>query len=101
MEKYDIDVISLEDEKKRNLGQSRSTQLINVTVCLILFTTVGIRQALTCGFFMHVAHKEGEKGSYLTVKDNQVNGTLIHSLSDVDLLLGRRSSSFLRPRFTT
>ncbi|GAW10245.1 pre-mRNA-splicing factor ATP-dependent RNA helicase PRP43 [Lentinula edodes] len=51
MEKYDIDVISLEDEKKRNLG---------------------IRQALTCGFFMHVAHKEGEKGSYLTVKDNQV-----------------------------
>jgi hypothetical protein len=21
---------------------------------------------------MHVAHKEGEKGSYLTVKDNQV-----------------------------
>ncbi|KAE8543383.1 hypothetical protein D1P53_000090 [Cryptococcus gattii VGV] len=31
-----------------------------------------IRQALTCGFFMHVAHKEGEKGSYMTVKDNQV-----------------------------
>lgn len=33
-----------------------------------------IRQALTCGFFMQVAHKEGEKGSYLTVKDNQVRG---------------------------
>ncbi|KAJ3860397.1 P-loop containing nucleoside triphosphate hydrolase protein [Lentinula novae-zelandiae] len=49
MEKYDIDVISLENEKKRNLG---------------------IRQALTCGFFMQVAHKEGE--NYLTVKDNQV-----------------------------
>ncbi|KAJ3853884.1 P-loop containing nucleoside triphosphate hydrolase protein [Lentinula lateritia] len=49
MEKYDIDVISLENEKKRNLG---------------------IRQALACGFFMHVAHKEGE--NYLTVKDNQV-----------------------------
>ncbi|OCF30569.1 pre-mRNA-splicing factor ATP-dependent RNA helicase DHX15/PRP43 [Kwoniella heveanensis BCC8398] len=31
-----------------------------------------IRQALTCGFFMQVAHKEGEKGSYNTVKDNQV-----------------------------
>ncbi|RSH95451.1 DEAH-box ATP-dependent RNA helicase prp43 [Saitozyma podzolica] len=31
-----------------------------------------IRQALTCGFFMQVAHKEGERGSYLTVKDNQV-----------------------------
>jgi pre-mRNA-splicing factor ATP-dependent RNA helicase DHX15/PRP43 len=33
-----------------------------------------IRQALTCGFFMQVAHKEGERGSYLTVKDNQVGG---------------------------
>jgi pre-mRNA-splicing factor ATP-dependent RNA helicase DHX15/PRP43 len=33
---------------------------------------VNIRKALVCGFFMHVAHKEGEKGSYLTVKDNQV-----------------------------
>jgi len=27
---------------------------------------------LVCGFFMQVAHKEGEKGNYLTVKDNQV-----------------------------
>ncbi|KAI0288751.1 P-loop containing nucleoside triphosphate hydrolase protein [Russula brevipes] len=33
---------------------------------------VDIRKALVCGYFMHVAHKEGEKGSYLTVKDNQV-----------------------------
>ncbi|KAJ4490687.1 P-loop containing nucleoside triphosphate hydrolase protein [Lentinula aciculospora] len=55
MEKYDVDVISLEDERKRNIG---------------------IRQALTCGFFMQVAHKEGEKGSYLTVKDNQASTTL-------------------------
>ncbi|KAH9979420.1 pre-mRNA-splicing factor ATP-dependent RNA helicase PRP43 [Lactifluus volemus] len=31
-----------------------------------------IRRALVCGYFMQVAHKEGEKGSYLTVKDNQV-----------------------------
>ena len=31
-----------------------------------------VRQALVCGFFMQVAHKEGEKGAYLTVKDNQV-----------------------------
>ncbi|KAJ7302671.1 P-loop containing nucleoside triphosphate hydrolase protein [Mycena albidolilacea] len=31
-----------------------------------------VRQALVCGFFMQVAHKEGEKGNYLTVKDNQV-----------------------------
>ncbi|KAG5220002.1 DEAH-box ATP-dependent RNA helicase [Salix suchowensis] len=31
-----------------------------------------IRKALVCGFFMQVAHREGEKGSYLTVKDNQI-----------------------------
>ena len=33
---------------------------------------VNIRKALVCGFFMQVAHKEVEKGSYITVKDNQV-----------------------------
>ncbi|KAH9475508.1 DEAH-box ATP-dependent RNA helicase prp43 [Psilocybe cubensis] len=52
MERFDIDLISLSDEKK-------------------LF--VNIRQALVCGFFMQVAHKEGEKGNYLTVKDNQAS----------------------------
>jgi hypothetical protein len=31
-----------------------------------------VRMALVCGFFMQVAHKEGDKGNYLTVKDNQV-----------------------------
>ncbi|KZV63050.1 pre-mRNA-splicing factor ATP-dependent RNA helicase PRP43 [Peniophora sp. CONT] len=31
-----------------------------------------VRQALCMGYFMQVAHKEGEKGNYLTVKDNQV-----------------------------
>ena len=31
-----------------------------------------IRKALVCGYYMQVAHKEGERGSYLTVKDNQV-----------------------------
>ncbi|KAF5313879.1 hypothetical protein D9619_013029 [Psilocybe cf. subviscida] len=51
MERYDIDMNSLSDEKK-------------------LFSN--IRQSLVCGFFMQVAHKEGEKGNYLTVKDNQV-----------------------------
>ena len=35
-----------------------------------LWFSVG--QTLVCGFFMQVAHKEGEKGNYLTVKDNQV-----------------------------
>lgn len=51
MERFDVDIISLSDERK-------------------LF--INIRQALVCGFFMQVAHKEGEKGNYLTVKDNQV-----------------------------
>ncbi|KAF8152367.1 P-loop containing nucleoside triphosphate hydrolase protein [Crassisporium funariophilum] len=51
MERFDVDLISLEDEAK-------------------LF--VKIRQALVCGFFMQIAHKEGEKGNYLTVKDHQV-----------------------------
>ncbi|KAK0243089.1 P-loop containing nucleoside triphosphate hydrolase protein [Armillaria nabsnona] len=51
MAKYEVDLVSLSDEKK--LYQN-------------------IRQVLVCGFFMQVAHKEGEKGNYLTVKDNQV-----------------------------
>lgn len=33
---------------------------------------INIRKALTCGFFMQTAHREGEKGAYNTVKDNQV-----------------------------
>jgi pre-mRNA-splicing factor ATP-dependent RNA helicase DHX15/PRP43 len=33
---------------------------------------INIRKALTCGFFMQVAHKEGEKNAYSTIKDNQV-----------------------------
>ena len=54
MERFDIDLKSLSDEKK-------------------LYTN--IRKALVCGFFMQVAHKEGEKGNYLTVKDNQVRSS--------------------------
>jgi hypothetical protein len=51
MERFDIELLSIADPKK--LYQN-------------------IRQVLVCGFFMQVAHKEGEKGNYLTVKDNQV-----------------------------
>jgi len=51
MERFEIDLLSLEDEKKLYLN---------------------IRKALVCGFFSQVAHKEGEKGSYTTVKDHQV-----------------------------
>jgi pre-mRNA-splicing factor ATP-dependent RNA helicase DHX15/PRP43 len=52
MERFEIELVTLADEVK-------------------LF--VKIRQALVCGFFMQIAHKEGEKGNYLTVKDHQVN----------------------------
>jgi pre-mRNA-splicing factor ATP-dependent RNA helicase DHX15/PRP43 len=52
MERFDVDLISLSDERK---------------------LYIHIRQALVCGFFMQVAHKEGEKGNYLTVKDNQAS----------------------------
>jgi pre-mRNA-splicing factor ATP-dependent RNA helicase DHX15/PRP43 len=51
MEKYEVEIVTIAEPKKLYLA---------------------VRQALVCGFFMQVAHKEGEKGSYLTVKDNQV-----------------------------
>ncbi|KAF9500644.1 pre-mRNA-splicing factor ATP-dependent RNA helicase PRP43 [Pleurotus eryngii] len=51
MKRSNLELISITDEKK--LHQS-------------------IRQALVCGFFMQAAHRGGEKGSYLTIKDNQV-----------------------------
>jgi pre-mRNA-splicing factor ATP-dependent RNA helicase DHX15/PRP43 len=37
---------------------------------------VDIRRALVCGYFMQIAHKEGEKGAYITVKDNQVRSNM-------------------------
>ncbi|EPQ53227.1 P-loop containing nucleoside triphosphate hydrolase protein [Gloeophyllum trabeum ATCC 11539] len=46
MEKFDIDLVSTGDSNK---------------------SYAAIRMALVCGFFMQVAHKEGEKGSYLTL----------------------------------
>ncbi|KAJ7156069.1 P-loop containing nucleoside triphosphate hydrolase protein [Mycena crocata] len=51
MERFEVERVSLSDQNK--LYQN-------------------VRQALVCGFFMQVAHKEGDKGNYLTVKDNQV-----------------------------
>lgn len=53
MEKYDVDLISNTDQRVFYLN---------------------IRKALVCGFFMQVAHREGEKNMYLTVKDNQIVG---------------------------
>ncbi|KAG0695848.1 P-loop containing nucleoside triphosphate hydrolase protein [Suillus ampliporus] len=51
MERFEVELVSVQDQKKMFMA---------------------IRQALCCGFFMQVAHKEGEKGNYMTVKDNQV-----------------------------
>lgn len=51
MERNDIELVTTTDQRK-------------------FYTNV--RKALVLGFFMQVAHKEGEKGNYLTVKDNQV-----------------------------
>ncbi|KAG1722881.1 P-loop containing nucleoside triphosphate hydrolase protein [Suillus paluster] len=50
MERFEVELVSVQDQKMY----------------------MAIRQALCCGFFMQVAHKEGEKGNYMTVKDNQV-----------------------------
>ncbi|KAG8901522.1 DEAH-box ATP-dependent RNA helicase prp43, partial [Tulasnella sp. 403] len=51
MERFDLVVVSTMDER-------------------ILWTN--IQKALVSGYFMQIAHKEGQKGNYLTVKDNQV-----------------------------
>ena len=51
MERFEVAIVSTTDEGKRS---------------------VNIRKVLCNGFFMQVAHKEGDKGNYLTVKDNQV-----------------------------
>ena len=52
MERVDLELVSTQDERK-------------------LYTN--IRKVIVCGYFMQVAHKEGEKNAYLTVKDNQVH----------------------------
>lgn len=51
MERNDLDIMSVNNEIK-------------------LYD--GIKQALICGFFTQVAHKEGVKGLYVTAKENQV-----------------------------
>lgn len=41
-----------------------------------------IQRALTCGFFMQVAHREGDKNGYKTIKDLQVVG--LHPSTGLD-----------------
>ncbi|KAI0667358.1 pre-mRNA-splicing factor ATP-dependent RNA helicase PRP43 [Trametes maxima] len=53
MERYEIALVTTEDERRLHTN---------------------VRRALVCGFFMQVAHKEGDKNGYVTVKDNQAVG---------------------------
>ncbi|ORY77997.1 P-loop containing nucleoside triphosphate hydrolase protein [Leucosporidium creatinivorum] len=62
MEKMDLDLVSTAFEDKSYYDN--------------------IRRALTCGFFMHVAHREGDKNGYTTVKDNQIVG--LHPSNGLD-----------------
>ncbi|KAG1733870.1 P-loop containing nucleoside triphosphate hydrolase protein [Suillus paluster] len=51
MDRFEVELVSVQDQKK-------------------MFSA--IKQALCCGFFMQVAHKEKDKGHYITAKDNQI-----------------------------
>ncbi|SCV70266.1 BQ2448_1660 [Microbotryum intermedium] len=62
MEKLDLDLVSTAFEDKSYYDN--------------------IRKAITCGFFMQVAHKEGDKNGYVTVKDNQIVG--LHPSTGMD-----------------
>ena len=74
MERSEIELISLDDQKK--LYES-------------------IRKALVCGFFMQVAHK-GEKGAYVTVKDNQVSSDWVDHEMEAILSIVNRSLRYTR-----
>lgn len=52
MERYDLDLVSTDFNDKKYYVQ--------------------IRQVIAASFFMQCAHREGEKNSYMTIKDNQV-----------------------------
>jgi pre-mRNA-splicing factor ATP-dependent RNA helicase DHX15/PRP43 len=74
MERWDLDLISTSDQRA---------------------FWVNIQKALACGYFMQVAHKEGEKNNYLTVKDNQVRKftlTTIQGLNKIRQVVGLHPS---------
>jgi pre-mRNA-splicing factor ATP-dependent RNA helicase DHX15/PRP43 len=52
--------------------ERQEIELISISDPVKMYTAV--RMALVSGYFMQIAHKEGEKGQYVTVKDNQVVG---------------------------
>ena len=75
MERSEIELVSLDDQKK--LYES-------------------IRKALVCGFFTQVAHKESERGTYLTVKDNQVSSDWVDPGTEVKLSIVNRLLRYTR-----
>ena len=64
MERYEIELVSTQDE--RRLWQN-------------------IRKALVCGFFMQIVHKEGKENAYLTVEKNQ--GVSLHPSCQLETTL--------------
>jgi pre-mRNA-splicing factor ATP-dependent RNA helicase DHX15/PRP43 len=52
--------------------ERQEIELISISDPVKMYKAV--RMALVSGYFMQIAHKEGEKGQYVTVKDNQVVG---------------------------
>lgn len=61
MERFEVALVSTQDERKLYLN---------------------VRKALVCGYFMQVAHREGGRSQYLTVKDNQV--VILHPSCGLD-----------------
>lgn len=64
MERYEIELVTTHDQRR---------------------FYENVRKALVVGYFMQVAHKEGEKGSYLTVKDHQASLLLSRAMCVVSL----------------
>lgn len=61
--------------------ESADIELVSINEPSKLYKAV--RMALVCGFFMQVAHKEGERGNYLTVKDHQARSVALKTLSSM------------------
>ncbi|KAH8105519.1 hypothetical protein DFH11DRAFT_1316954 [Phellopilus nigrolimitatus] len=78
MECYEIELVTTQDERKFYQN---------------------VRMALVCGYFMQVAHKEGQKGSYLTVKRAARVAARVHAdVLRLVLLPRRRGEAHARAR---
>lgn len=67
---------SLQQADNVRMQLRRSMEKFDLELCSTAWEDkqywINIRKALTCGFFMQAAHREGEKGAYNTIKDNQI-----------------------------